>query len=123
MNEIYLKTPALFSFQECLRFLGRSSDECLFFIENERLRKLFVVGNTFVLIEIFSDRSGELTVSFLNGIPSKKLQKSIKNYIENWFDLSYDLELFYRMAEKDELLSPFVKKFYGLRLIGIPDFF
>ena len=47
----------------------------------------------------------------------------IATYIIEWFDLDNDLTPFYEMANTDPLLKIPAQKFYGLRVIGIPDLF
>lgn len=47
----------------------------------------------------------------------------VAQYVKEWLDLDRDLRPFYRMARTDELLSPLVKRFDGLRLVRIPDLF
>ncbi|MEM9820427.1 MAG: DNA-3-methyladenine glycosylase [Bacteroidota bacterium] len=46
-----------------------------------------------------------------------------KKYVSDWLDLDRDLGPFYALGEKDKILAPLVRQFYGLRLIGIPDLF
>ncbi|HEU5289519.1 MAG TPA: DNA-3-methyladenine glycosylase, partial [Cyclobacteriaceae bacterium] len=47
----------------------------------------------------------------------------VKNFVTEWFDLETDLIPFYKLARKDELLKPLVKKHFGYRIIGQPDLF
>ncbi len=122
IKNISIKIPALFSFSECLRFLNRSENECLFQVENEKIRKLFFDEKP-ILVELHQDNDGFLNLVFLNDSPPNNQISSIKNYIENWLDLNYDLNPFYKMAKEDKLLATLIKKYNGLRLIGIPDFY
>jgi len=57
-----------------------------------------------VAVEIYSQK--ELSDDYIN---------SLKEEIIWRYNLGLDLSGFYRMAEKDPLLKPIVKKFYGLR--------
>lgn len=123
MKIVTLKTPAIFSFQECLKFLNRSKNECLFTVEEERIRKLFVIDEIPFLTEIQIKNEEYLELVFLNIIPSEEQRSFIKDYIENWLDLKNDLRPFYLLAKGDELLFPLIKKYHGLKLIGIPDFY
>lgn len=123
MQTITIKTPAVFSFEECYKFLGRSQNECLYSLESGKIRKLFFVEKLPILVEIQRTNCESLALVFLNGIPTETQISAIKNYIENWLDLKNDLVAFYEMAEYDPLLSPLVKRYRGLRLIGIPGFF
>ncbi len=123
MKIITINSPTVFSFQECLKFLSRSENECLFAVENDKIRKLFILEQTPILIEIYSKNKENLELNFLNMIPSETQAPTIKNYIENWLDLNHDIRPFYTLAKKDEILAPLVEKYHGLKLIGIPDFY
>lgn len=123
MQMIVLKTPAIFSFSECLKFLRRAENECLFAIEKENIRKLFVFDEQPVIVEIACGNDENLELTFLNKIPSDLQIEAIKNYVTNWLDLKHDLSDFYKIAEKDKLLNPLIEKYRGLKLIGIPDFY
>lgn len=123
MKNISIKTPSIFSFKECLKFLNRSADERLFFVEKERIRKLFFLESQPIFSELYLENGKELKLSFLNKNPSESQVQIIKEYYENWLDLQSDLQQFYKMAAEDKLLRPLIKKYYGLRLIGIPDFY
>jgi len=123
MTKLTIQTPPIFSLKECLIFLNRSTNECLFSVENERVRKLFVLNGNPVLIEFYIKGSDILEIKFLNSLPSDKEVVKVKNYIENWLDLKYIMLPFYEMAESDKILRNLAKNYAGLRLIGIPDFF
>jgi DNA-3-methyladenine glycosylase II len=107
------------------------------------VRKALLVGNRRCLVELaapdmnfpgnsfpsgtLSDNAmpdnGFLSVRFLNGTPSEAECEEVAAYIREWFDLDRDLAAFYRMAEEDGLLREAVRRFRGLRLIGMPDLF
>ncbi len=123
MKVISLKIPSIFSYEECLKFLGRNKNECLFSIEEGRVRRLFLFQETPVLVEFKLKKSTQLELRFLNIIPNEAQILAVSKYVEKWLNLKYDLNFFYKMAEKNNLLSSLVNKYYGLKLIGIPDFF
>lgn len=123
MKKISIKTPAIFSFKECLKFLGRSKEECLFSVENEKVKKLFILDEMPILVEFYSKNGNSLELVFLNLSPTAAQVSSIKNYVEKWLGLNYELQHFYEMAKRDKILAPLVNSYYGLRLIGIPDFY
>ncbi len=118
-----LHTPREFSFKECLGYLGRSSKESLHLIENDKIYKLLKIKEDLSLLEIGYDETNILNVNFLNYCPRKQVCQSALEFVKEWFDLETDLTPFYEMAKKDKLLKELVKRYYGLRLIGIPDLF
>lgn len=121
-----LSVPEEFSFAENVKYLSRSSNECLSRIDNQRLYKAVPLesGATPVM-EISAEGSEALKVRFLGGTaPSRKQDREeVARYVRDWFDLDTDLRPFYEMARRDALLQGTVDSFYGLRNIGIPDLF
>jgi DNA-3-methyladenine glycosylase II len=121
-NRITIPLPGEYDHNENLVFLGRSDRENLFSIENEKILRAFRTLNGLLLVSIgYSDNS--LTVTGLNRDLSKTDGNSITAYIRDWFDLDNDIQPFYKLAAKDKLLAPLVKKYFGLRLIGMPEVF
>jgi DNA-3-methyladenine glycosylase II len=120
--KIAIPLPKEFNWNECLIFLGRSSNECLHIIDNDKLRKLLRVNNDLLLLEI-SANNNKLEIEYLNFCPNDLTCKAAKEYVIEWFDLQTDLKRFYSFASKNSLMKPLAKKYFGLRLIGIPELF
>ncbi|WP_409272800.1 DNA-3-methyladenine glycosylase family protein [Neobacillus sp. SCS-31] len=118
--EIY--PPKEFNFEECLIFLARSNQEVLHQIKGGSVYKLIKVDESLVLCKISFLKSC-LKVEFPVNPLSKSSRKGAAEYIWEWFDLDRDLEGFYQMARQDKILSPLVHKYYGLRIMCIPDLF
>lgn len=94
-------------------------------IENNIMTKVITIGKIQSLVQISIINNKQMVIQFLND--SKPIEKwkrqEIVTYIHEWFDLDNDLTSFYEMAKADPLLKIPVQKFYGLRVIGIPDLF
>lgn len=118
---IHLETPAEFSFEQTLRFLTRNQKECLHFVKNDQVFKTLAINNALVLFAISFD-SG-LQISIHSEQTDEKNIKIIKKYVSDWFDLEADLKTFYEVAQNDSVLKNLCQKFYGLRMIGMPDLF
>ena len=121
-NAFTINTPKEFSFEECLIFLKRSPDEVLHVISNGRVLKLLEIENEFVLISLSMGR-GRIKVEVLNSVLNKVLQSTITNFVINWFDLKTKLKPFYILAENDKVMKDLKNRYYGLRIMGIPDLF
>ncbi|MFC4778819.1 DNA-3-methyladenine glycosylase family protein [Paenibacillus sp. GCM10023252] len=68
--------------------------------------------------------ASSIRVDVIGGAEAGELARlEIAAYVREWFDLDRDLGPFYELAERDELLNQVVAKFYGLRVIGIPELF
>ena len=123
MQKAYLSVPKEFDYQECHRFLARSPKECLHDTSDGKISKLLPINNQLVFFQIQSTTKGKLLLTFPQGAIDEKTKTFCKKYVIDWLDLERDLSIFYRLGKKDAILKPLVKRFYGLRLIGIPDLF
>ncbi len=109
-----------FNFRECLAFLGRSSRECLFSIEGERLYHAVRIAGRYYALEISSGRGG-LQVRVLNTRSGHTAREEIIAYLSAWLDFNRELSGFYRMGKDNRLIGLLVKRYRGLRLVGIAD--
>jgi DNA-3-methyladenine glycosylase II len=114
--------PMEFNYAECLVFLGRSDHEVLHQIRDRYLYKLIKVNKEFILIKITSTQNS-IQVDFPIRTPSRSAREEISAYIWEWFDLDKDLGRFYEIASQDPVLQKMAHKYYGLRIICIPDLF
>lgn len=117
--------PANFDMNANLGYLTREKNECLYEIENNIITKVIAIGEMQSLVQISVIDNQQMVVQFLNG--SRPIERGerekIATYIIEWFDLDNNLTPFYEMANTDPLLQIPAQKFYGLRVIGIPDLF
>ncbi|MFY7912359.1 MAG: DNA-3-methyladenine glycosylase family protein [Emticicia sp.] len=118
---IELSTPKEFNFEQILRFLSRNEKECLHTLKNREVYKAIVHENSAILFSISFDDS--LQISIHSEDKSQKIVDLVKKFTTNWFDLEANLELFYKTAQNDQVLALLCKRFYGLRMIGMPDLF
>ncbi|WP_163852651.1 DNA-3-methyladenine glycosylase family protein [Paenibacillus elgii] len=117
-----------FRFSAALAYMGRSENECLFYVnqDQDRVYKWIEAGSERVLVEIFGgseDRTVRLRFLDEAAHENPQARLAAARYVWEWFDLGTDLDAFYRLAENDLLLGPLAHRFYGLRCIGIPDLF
>lgn len=122
MSRLEIPVPKEFSFDLCLQFLKRSPREVLHRVEEDRVFKLLKAGDELVLIRV-AGAVGKLVIEFVGNAPSKSTKEFVKRYVLEWFDLETNLEPFYRMSRKDNLLKGLVKKYHGYRIVGQPDLF
>lgn len=119
-----LFVPEEFNFEENLKYLSRSSNECLFKIKDKRIYRALPIERETLIIEVSGEFEDYITVRFLvNPSPQKSIRDSVGHYVLEWFDLERDLRPFYDIAKRDPLLDKAVESFYGLRNMGIPDLF
>jgi DNA-3-methyladenine glycosylase II len=114
--------PKEFNFNECLVFLGRSEQEILHQIRDGYLYKLVKINGEVILLKIGSI-STSIQVEFPIHTPSKSFREKVASYIWEWFDLDQNLGEFYEMARQDRVLATIAEKYYGLRIMCIPDLF
>lgn len=118
--EIY--PPREFNFEECLVSLDRSHEEVLHQIRDGLLYKLIKVNGELVLCKIgFTQHA--IHIEFPIHPLSINSREKVVAYIWEWFDLDQDLSLFYEVAKQDKILNQIYKRYYGLRMMCIPDLF
>ena len=116
--------PENFSFEECLRFLGRSDKECLHYIRDGKIQRMLLSEGEPVVVEIApGKKTGHLEVTVLAPLGEEVAEAPIIKYITHWLHLDANLQSFYDYAATDPLLKGMAEKYRGLRLIGMPDLF
>jgi len=122
---IRITLPANFDMNANLGYLTRENNECMYEIENDIITKVIAIGEIQSLVQISVIDNQQMIVQFLNDSrPFEQWKReAIVTYIHEWFDLDNDLTPFYEMANADPILKMPAEKFYGLRVIGIPDLF
>jgi len=118
----YIPKPALFSFGECMWFLDRRFDECLYRISKSEVRKAVMINEDAFLLGI-TEKDKDIAITILCGKPDALQRIALLNYVADWFDLSKDLAPFYKLLSANKQLAYMCSEFNGLRLIGIPDLF
>lgn len=124
-QQIHIPLPPDFNYEFNLDYLSREKNESLYMIHEKKIRRIIQVGQVATLIELSYHPDHFLICIFLQNTRPTQLEDRLKiiNYIYDWFDLNQDLTPFYSLAKKDSVLKKSISKFYGLRLIGIPDLF
>lgn len=121
---IPINDPAHFSFEECLRFLGRSDKECLHYIHDGKVRRMLLSEGEPVVVEIApGSKKHFLEATILAPAGEAVAEAPIIRYITHWWHLDANLQPFYHYTQTDPLLKGLAEKYNGLRLIGMPDLF
>jgi DNA-3-methyladenine glycosylase II len=123
----HIQTPDRFRFEPNLGYLARSSNECMYRIEDGFVYKAITNGNDAAVMKVGESSEGGLVMQLLGGDAEgpagEKLRTAALKDVQEWFDLERDLTPFYTMADSDLLLREPSRQFQGLRLVGIPDLF
>lgn len=114
--------PKDFNFSECLVHLSRSHLELMHQIRGGYLYKLIKVDEEMILLKIGSSPKG-IQVEFPVSPLFKRAREKVAAYIWEWFDLEQDISNFYEVAGQDKVLRQLAYKYYGLRIMCIPDLF
>lgn len=120
---ILIATPTEFCFAENLAYLAREQNEVMYEVIDQSIIRAIKVNHQPILIQLDAPNQQEIHCTFITHQPSEIEQQEVIAYVTEWFDLERDLQPFYTLAQHDALLSIPYTKFYGLRNIGIPDFF
>lgn len=122
-NTICIPKPAIFSFSECLHFLDRGYDDCLYSVGDDHVFKSLCIEGQKILLKV-TEEPEALSIELLQpGEISEQALKKAAIYVSRWFDLERDLHPFYRLLSRQESLAFMREQYYGLRLMGIPDLF
>ncbi|MGM0803856.1 MAG: DNA-3-methyladenine glycosylase family protein [Bacillota bacterium] len=119
-GKLMIELPLEFSYRECLVFLERSPLEILHHIHENNIYKVIMANAELILIKI-SYKDHVLIIEFPDKEPLN--METVVEFLGNWFDLNQNLSSFYGAVSEDSLLQPLVERYYGLRMIGIPDLF
>ncbi len=124
-DEMVIPLPNHFDINANLNYLLREKNECMYEVENNVITKVFAIEEMRSLVQISVSQHNQMIVQFLNDSRpnDKRIRQQIVHYIYEWFDLENDLTPFYDMATTDPLLEMPARKFYGLRVVGIPHLF
>ncbi len=122
-NEVIsLPLPAHFSFEECLWFLNRNFDECLHRTDADGVEKVMIADGKPVLIRVTASKE-HLHIHVLNEAVTMTIRAAVIDFVSNWFDLSNNLQPFYKLLKQNERLAYMPDTYNGLRLMGIPDLY
>ncbi|MEE9432432.1 MAG: DNA glycosylase [Melioribacteraceae bacterium] len=119
---ISIPKPNNFSFKECLTFLDRGFDECLYHLTNNSVSRLIKLSEGITLINIYEEKENLLIEILKENISIEEIAE-VKKYVSDWFDLDRDIQPFYDLLNRDKLLSELSQKLYGARLLGISNLF
>lgn len=124
-NKLEIKVPDIFSWDEILVYLNREPNEVMYKINHKTLRRAFKIEEKICLCDVsFNERKNVIEVTLLNDVHWSQIEQTmVINFIVEWFDLQTDINSFYELAKEDLILNPLMNKFYGLRLVGMPDFY
>jgi DNA-3-methyladenine glycosylase II len=114
-----------FNGNDMLSYLARNQKEVLHRVdmESKSVMKAIRIQQEVVLIKL-SIRDQELVLSFPQLIrPTSFVSKVATEFVDEWFDLSRDLQPFYDLAHRDEILKEVVLAYKGLRIVGVEELF
>ncbi len=105
-----------FNFEVMYDFMVQT-DDCLYKTADKKVRRAEVFDGKRVLFELSG--SGEpdsirLEILYNEGVA----EQVILAYVRDWFDLDYDLELFYEFARGDARLQEVSQKLRGFRMLA-----
>lgn len=124
MMKKYITYPQDFSFNLNLDYL-KSTEDGLYHTDHNSISRFIVIDGKLFFIRICEDVSNKLIIDIddFDQKYNKTIEDKIELYIRDWLDLDTELSTFYDIAKKDKYLQLPLTKFYGLRIMGIPDIF
>ncbi|MBL4659232.1 MAG: hypothetical protein JKY19_02670 [Alcanivoracaceae bacterium] len=122
INHVKIPIPNNFSFKNCLNFLNRGYDECLYTADKHSVKRLIRLSSGLAMIEVSADENNVLISINKNTVSTSDTQQCQK-YVMDWFDLDRDIAPFYQLLQNHRQTKGFPEKYHGLRLMGIVDLF
>jgi len=122
MTIIELPIKGIFSEKECLWFLNRGFDDCIYRVYPDKIRRAFEAAGELMLVDIYLSPTN-LSVQWLTAEPSEKGIEYVKTFLTGWFDLDIDLADFYEKLSAQPELAYMADRYRGLRFIGMPNLF
>lgn len=118
---VQIDTPLHFDFDQCLFFLNRNNDECLFQLSKRSVYRAINHNGKLIPFSV-EEHNNKLNLK-LSAQVSIDEEQVVSSFVSEWFDLDRDLEPFYNLLSEKPALKDLTTKYHGLRLIGIPDLF
>lgn len=119
---IAIPYPNSFDFNQCLYYLDRGYDECLYATQADKLTSAIEIGGNICLFTL-SQRGSSLHLQINRGQRTPRLDQALSEHITNWFDLGRDLTAFYELLQAEGTCASLAQQYHGLHLMGIPDIF
>ena len=121
-HKFQIAKPENFNFGECLWFLDRNFDDCMHKADSSSVTKLLHLQQEPFLLRI-TEQGSRLQVEVLAGKTSLADEEAMMSYLTEWLDLKRDILPLKELIVCDPQLKSLVEKYWGLRLISIPDLF
>lgn len=122
MPYLQIQLPSDFNIEECLWFLDRNFDECIYRIEGNSVLRALKIKDEKLLLQIEFEKN-HLNLYLLVGQWNPETEEFIRNFVAHWFDAETDLAPFYENLNKIDSLRYMMKDFASLRLVSMPDLF
>lgn len=121
---IKLVLPLEFDFKKNLAYLARTNNEVMYHLKGEVMYHAVSFAAGLGLVAVRYLPSHELLVTLENDIVLTQEELGILiAEITDFFDLTRDLRPFYQLVAADDILQGLEVEQFGLRLIGVPNFF
>src|ERR1700749_4201145 len=94
-KKIEIPVTGIFSPKECLWFLDRGFDDCMYKVYPDKVRRAFRCVEKIMLVDI-SPLPDKIIIEWLIGEPSGPGIETVVSFVADWFDLDSDITPFYR---------------------------
>jgi len=111
-----LDLPSPFRTQEILSFHGRDSARLAENCDASRIRKAFLLDRIPVEIDITLENSQAKCRAKLDAPLPKEIRQQLPHIAAGLLGLNHDVSVFEKIARKDSLLGPLIKRQLGLRI-------
>jgi DNA-3-methyladenine glycosylase II len=119
---ITVKATKPFRFDACLKWLNKRNQEIMYEVAEKCVYILIPTAEGAVL-SVIEEAPDGVKVTFPGAAATTNSKAQAANFVTEWFDMDKDILPFYQLAGQDSILNPLIRKFKGMRIVGIPDLF
>jgi DNA-3-methyladenine glycosylase II len=106
-------------FSRTLKYIGRYETAQRHAVADGKYYQVLHDGRGYFLVEVSEVGKRILAARIVRGRNSAKRARLVEKFMRRTFGPDDELKRFYRFAKKDPVLTDLVKRFRGLRLVGV----
>ncbi len=119
MHDQVFEFSAPLDFARTLKYIGRYETAQRHAVADGKYYQVLHEGSGYFLVEVRELKKQVLAARIVKGRNSQRRERLITRFIQRTFGPDDELKRFYRFAKQDKVLADLVKRFRGLRLVGV----
>ena len=108
-------------FPRTLKYIGRYESGQRHAVAEGKYYQVLTDGRRYFLVEVEQTAPRTLSATFIRGRESERRRALVKRFMTRTFGPDEELKSFYRFAKRDPALASLVRRYRGLRLVGVAN--